>query len=125
MLSPFVVQEKETMSQLKSERLLSEEETILKKLEDLKCQLNHPHEDLPCLKKCSRLSNLLQKLYEIREGLKQLEQGVLQSHLKCCISPNIKVPGQVVLAVSNLSSKRHGAIIVIERENDLDEYIRD
>ena len=76
------------------------------------------------LKQCSRLSNLLQKMYEIREGLDQLEQGLLQTHLKCCISPNIKVPGDVVLALSKLSEKRHGAIIVMEDENNLDEHLQ-
>ncbi len=63
-------------------------------------------------------------MYEIREGLNQLEQDLLQSHLKCCISPNIKVPGEVVLSVSKLSEKRHGAIIAIEHEDNLDEYLQ-
>jgi DNA integrity scanning protein DisA with diadenylate cyclase activity len=63
-------------------------------------------------------------MYEIREGLDQLEQGLLQTHLKCCISPNIKVPGEVALALSWLSEKRHGAIIVIEHENNVDEHLQ-
>jgi uncharacterized protein (TIGR00159 family) len=63
-------------------------------------------------------------LYEIREGLNQLEQGLIQTHLKCCISPNIRVPGEVVVAVSNLSEKRHGAIIVIEQEDTLETHIK-
>jgi len=67
--------------------------------------------------------SFLQKMYEIREGLNQLEQGLLQTHLKCCISSNIKVSGEVVLALSKLSEKRHGAIIVMENENNLDEHI--
>jgi DNA integrity scanning protein DisA with diadenylate cyclase activity len=63
-------------------------------------------------------------MYEIREGLNQFEQGLLQTHLKCCISPNIKLPGEVVLALSKLSEKRHGAIIVMEHEDNLDEYLQ-
>ena len=63
-------------------------------------------------------------MYEIRLGLNQLEQGLLQSHLKCCISANIKVPGEVVLAVSKLSEKRHGVIIVIEYEDHLDGHFQ-
>jgi diadenylate cyclase len=104
--------------------ILSEEETIKEKLEELKSKVTQLHEDIPCLKQCSRLSNLLQKLYEIREGLNHVEQGLLRTHLKCCISPNIKVPGEVILAVSKLSAKRHGAIIVIEQETNLDEYLK-
>jgi diadenylate cyclase len=109
---------------LTNKDILSEEETIKEKLEELKSKVTQLHEDIPCLKQCSRLSNLLQKLYEIREGLNHVEQGLLRTHLKCCISPNIKVPGEVILAVSKLSAKRHGAIIVIEQETNLDEYLK-
>jgi DNA integrity scanning protein DisA with diadenylate cyclase activity len=42
----------------------------------------------------------------------------------CCISPNIKVPGEVVLALSKLSEKRHGVIIVMENEDNLDEHLQ-
>lgn len=112
------------MNGLTNKEILSEEEAIKEKLEELKSRITQLHEDIPCLKQCSRLSDLLQKVYEIREGLNHLEQGLLRTHLKCCISPNIKVPGEVVLAVSKLSAKRHGAIIVIEQENNLDEYIK-
>jgi diadenylate cyclase len=108
----------------KYDPILSEEEAIKERLVDLKCQLFDLHGALSCLKQCSYLSNFLQEIYEIREGLTQLEKGLLQRHLKCCISPNIKVPGEVILAISRLSSKRHGAIIVIEQENNLDQYLR-
>ena len=60
-------------------------------------------------------------MYEIRVGLNQLEQDLLQTHLKCCISPNIKIPGEVVLALSRLSEKRHGVIIAIEHRANLDD----
>jgi len=104
--------------------ILSEEEAIKEQLEELKSRVTQLHNDIKCLRQCSRLSNLLGKMYEIREGLNQLEQDLLQSHLKCCISPNIKVPGEVVLSVSKLSEKRHGAIIAIEHEDNLDEYLQ-
>ncbi|MBW1985484.1 MAG: DNA integrity scanning protein DisA nucleotide-binding domain protein, partial [Deltaproteobacteria bacterium] len=61
---------------------------------------------------------------EIRMGINQLEQGLLQTHLKCCISPKIKVPGEVILALSKLSEKRHGAIIVMEQADNLDEHLQ-
>ena len=100
--------------------ILREEDRIRDELEDLRSRVMNLHNLLPCLKQCSHLSNLLQKVYEIREGLNQLEQGLLHTHLKCCISPSLKVPGEVVIAVSELSTKRHGAIIVIEQEDSLD-----
>ena len=112
------------MDRPNDEDILSEEEAIKEQLEELKSRVTQLHEGIPCLKQCSHLSSLLQKMYEIREGLNQLEQGLLQTHLKCCISPNIKLPGEVVLALSKLSEKRHGAIIVMEHEDNLDEYLQ-
>mgnify|MGYP001819134159 FL=1 len=103
---------------------MSEEAAIREQLEELRSRVTQLHDDIPCLKQCPRLSDLLQKMYEIRVGLSQLEQDLLQNHLKCCISPNIKVPGEVVLALSKLSEKRHGAIIAIEHEDNLDDHLR-
>jgi DNA integrity scanning protein DisA with diadenylate cyclase activity len=109
---------------LNEEQLLSEEEAIKQQLEELKSRVTQLHNDIPCLKQCSRLSDLLQKMYEIRVGLNQLEQDLLQTHLKCCISQNIKVPAEVVIALSKLSKRRHGVIIVMEHEDNLDEHLQ-
>ena len=103
---------------------MSEEAAIKQQLDELKSRVTQLHNDIPCLKQCSRLSDLLQKMYEIRVGLNQLEQDLLQTHLKFCISPNIKVPGEIVLALSKLSKKHHGVIIVIEHEDNLDEHLQ-
>jgi len=103
---------------------MSEEAAIKEQLEELKSRVTQLHDDIPCLEHCSRLSDLLQKMYEIRVGLNQIEQDLLQTHLKCCISPNIKVPGEVILALSKLSKKRHGVIIVIEQEDNLDDHLQ-
>lgn len=112
------------MNALNDEYLMSEEAAIKEQLEELKSRVTQLHDDIPCLKQCSRLSDLLQKMYEIRVGLNQLEQDLLQTHLKCCISPNIKVPGEVILALSKLSEKRHGVIIAIEQEDNLDDHLQ-
>jgi DNA integrity scanning protein DisA with diadenylate cyclase activity len=112
------------MNGLNDEYLLSEEAVIKGKLEELKSSVTQLHDDIPCLKQCSCLSDFLQKIYEIRVGLNQLEQDLLKTHLKCCISPNLKVPGEVVLALSKLSEKRHGVIIAIEHEDNLDDHLQ-
>jgi DNA integrity scanning protein DisA with diadenylate cyclase activity len=103
---------------------MNDEAAIKEQLEELKSRVTQLHDDIPCLKQCSRLSDLLQKMYEIRVGLNQLEQDLLQTHLKCCISPNLKVPGEVILALSRLSEKRHGVIIAIEHEDNLDPHLQ-
>ena len=112
------------MNGLNDEYLMSEEAAIKQQLEELKSRVTKLHNDIPYLKQCPRLSDLLQKMYEIRVGLNQLEQDLLQTHLKCCISPNIKVPGEVVIALSKLSNRRHGAIIVMEHEDNLNDHLQ-
>ena len=96
---------------------------LMDQLEALKTRINAIHADIPCLTESLGLSILLQKLYEIREGLNQLEKALLQEHLKCSISPGIQVPGPVILALSRLSEKRHGAIIVIAHNDNLDDLL--
>ncbi len=112
------------INRLNNAYILSEEEAVKEQLEELKSRVTQLHNSITCLNQCSCLSNFLQKMYEIREGLNQLEQGLLHSHLRCCISPNIKVPQAVVLSVSKLSEKRHGAIIVMEHKDNLDEHLQ-
>jgi diadenylate cyclase len=109
---------------LNDEYLLSEEAAIKQQLEELKSRVIQLHSGILCLKRCSSLSYLLHKMYEIRVELEQLEHGLLQNHLKCCISPNLKVPAEVVLALSKLSEKRHGVIIAIEHEDNLDDHLQ-
>ena len=103
---------------------MSEEAAIKQQLEELKSRVTQLHNDIPFLKQCSRLKNFLQIMYEIRLGLNLSEQSLLQTHLKCCICPNIKVPGEVVSALSKLSKKRHGAIIAIEHKDSPDEHLQ-
>jgi len=117
--------DKGKMNSLNNENEFIERDTFKQKLEDLKRSLTHLYEILPSSKQCSHLGNHLQEVFELREELNRLEQGLLQTHLKCCISPNLKIPAEVVLATSKLSARRHGAIIVIEQENNLDNYLQD
>ena len=112
-------------SQSKSEgAILKEEHQIMDQVEALKANILKIQADVPCLKESIALSSLLQKLYEIREGLNQLEKVLLQTHLKCSISPGIQVPGPVILALSRLSEKRHGAIIVMAHEDNLEDLLQ-
>ncbi len=104
--------------------MLTEEEVFKRELEDLKRRLTSLRESLSSLNQCSQLSNILRRVYEIREGLNNLEQSLLQTHLKGCISPTLKVPEVVALAVSKLSRKRRGGTIAIEQESNLDDYFQ-
>jgi diadenylate cyclase len=112
------------MNPSSNENRLIEEEGFKEKLEELKSRLDHLYEIIPYLKQCSHLSNHLQEIFELREGLNQLELGFLQAHFRCCIDPRIKIPGEVVISVSTLSARRHGAIIVFEQADNLDDYLQ-
>jgi diadenylate cyclase len=103
---------------------LEEQSLITEQLEALKTRVIQIHADIPCFEDSSLLSTVLQKMYEIREGLNRLEKALLQTHLKCCISPGIQVPGEIILALSKLSEKRHGAIIVMAHEDDLENLLQ-
>ena len=107
-----------------NENILIEEEGFKEKLEELKNHLDHLYKIIPYLKQCSHLNHHLQEVFKLREGLNQLEFGFLQTHFKCCIDPGIKIPGEVIVSVSKLSAKRHGAIIVFEQDDDLDDYLQ-
>ena len=100
------------------------EKAFKDKLQELNHRIIHLYEIIPNLKQCSRLADHLQDVFEIREGLNQIEQVLLQSHLRCCISSSIQIPGEVVMAVSKLSARRHGSIIAIEQEDNLDDFLR-
>ena len=104
--------------------MLSEEVAFKGKLEELKGRLTRLRQSLSGLNQCSHLNNLLQKIHEVRDGLNNLEQGLLQIHLKGCISPTIKVPEVLAFAVYKLSRERRGGTIVIEQEDNLDDYFQ-
>ncbi len=112
------------MSSESEEPVSKEKPEIIEQLESVKVSVSEIHADIPCLMESSQLSSLLRKMYEIREGLNQLEKGLLQAHLKCSISPGIQVPGPVILALSKLSEKRHGAIIVMAGEESMDDLLQ-
>jgi len=116
--------EKEKVNQPNNKGMLVEEEVFKDGLEDLRGRLTSLKDSLSGLNQCSHLSNLLQKIHEVRDGLNNLEQSLLQTHLKGCISPTLKVPEVVALAVSKLSRKRRGGTIVIEQEDNLNDYFQ-
>jgi DNA integrity scanning protein DisA with diadenylate cyclase activity len=112
------------MNSTSNESRLIEEERFKEKLAELKIRLDHLCEIIPYLKQCSHFNNHLQEIFELREGLNQLEIDFLQAHFRCCIDPGIKIPGEVVLSVSKLSAKHHGAIIVFEQTENMDDYLQ-
>ena len=95
--------QKEKVNQPNNKDMLVEEEVFKDGLENLRGRLTSLKDSLSGLNQCSHLSNLLQKIHEVRDGLNNLEQSLLQTHLKGYISPSVKVLEVVALAVFKLT----------------------
>jgi len=68
--------------------------------------------------------SLILKVTELKSILNCMERSLLEIHFESCIFPYFKALTEIVLAVHNLSTKRFGALIVVERETKLDVYIK-
>lgn len=68
--------------------------------------------------------SLLLRIAELKSALTYMERTLLETHFESCIIPHLKAPAEIVLAVHNLSTKRFGALIVIEGETRLNVYIK-
>jgi uncharacterized protein (TIGR00159 family) len=68
--------------------------------------------------------DLLLRIAELKSVLTHMERILLETHFESCIIPYLKASTEIVLAVHNLSTKRFGALIVIEGETKLDVYIK-
>jgi len=108
----------------KNPKIPFRENEVREQLEILKYRIVSIAKGILSITHCSHLRSLLQKMYEIREELNQLEKTLLQNHFQCCISPNVTIPEEVILSLSKLSEKRHGAIIVIEHNDNLDDHLK-
>jgi hypothetical protein len=58
-----------------------------------------------------------------RAALDRLVHGLQSAHLSCCVLPHLGAPEEIVLALTRLSAESVGALIVIEQQTRLDEYV--
>lgn len=79
--------------------------------------------DLSSYRECGDAERILTHLRAARDGFDRVEREVQASHLACCVLPGLESPGEVTLALTRLSAQRVGALIVVERQQCLDEYI--
>ncbi len=67
---------------------------------------------------------VLGKLEEIKESFEQIETIAATFYLKCYLSPYTEKYLDLTSCLKHLSKKRHGALIIVERKNQLDSLIR-
>lgn len=67
---------------------------------------------------------LLGKLEEIKEEFEQMETVAASFYLNCYLSPFTNKYLELTSCIQHLSNRGHGALIVIERQNQVDSFIR-
>ncbi|MES5941122.1 MULTISPECIES: sporulation-specific diadenylate cyclase CdaS [unclassified Bacillus cereus group] len=67
---------------------------------------------------------LLCKVEDIHKLLLQIQSTTASYYLKTYLSPYTDCYTQLLTAIRQLSQKRHGALIIIEREKSLEAYIQ-
>jgi DNA integrity scanning protein DisA with diadenylate cyclase activity len=72
---------------------------------------------------CSEVEKVLDQVRSARGELDRLEQALESAHLACCILPGVPAPEELSQALARLASRGVGGLIVVEREQSLDEYL--
>ena len=67
---------------------------------------------------------LLESLEHIKEKMMNVEMKAATFYLNCYLSPFTEKYLELSICVQNLSTKRHGGLIVIQRDDPLDAFIQ-
>ena len=94
-------------------------EQLIKGLENVLVEVNHGIKTLRSDDYC-----LLGKLADIKGEFEKAEAVAASFYLNCYLSPYTDKYLAISTSIQRLSNQRHGALIVIERENHLDSFIR-
>jgi DNA integrity scanning protein DisA with diadenylate cyclase activity len=73
---------------------------------------------------CTLNHKLLLQITRLRDALGEIEKSIQEKHLNCCIFPGFHGAPEVARALHELGKKRIGALIVLEQETGLSEYVR-
>ena len=80
-------------------------------------------ESLSAPQSCERSASLLQRVHDLRGTLADIEKSLQEKHLKCCLFPELGNIDQIAPALVQLSARRIGALIAIERSMSLEDFI--
>lgn len=72
---------------------------------------------------CSDVEGLLDQVRSAGAALDRLEHALESAHLTCCILPGVAAPEELSHGLARLASRGVGGLIVVERQQGLDEYI--
>ena len=72
---------------------------------------------------CTSTEQLLLQIARLRDVLGQIQKFIQDTHLKSCIFPGLRGGPEVASAMRELSTRRIGALIALEREIGLGQYV--
>ncbi len=73
---------------------------------------------------CKLNQKLLLQITRLRDALGEIQKSMQEKHLTCCIFPRFHGAPEIARAMHELSTKRIGALIALEQEIGLDDYVR-
>lgn len=80
-------------------------------------------EGLARYRDCDGAEKVLAGVSGLHAALDRLEHTVQSAHLACCVLPCLEAPDELALALARLSWEGIGALVVIEQQRNLDEYV--
>lgn len=72
---------------------------------------------------CADASTLVARVEAARAALDHVVHGLRRAHFACCVLPHLGAPEEIVRALGRLSRAARGALIAIEQDMPLDDYI--
>ncbi len=91
--------------------------------EGLRQLVDEVGEGLARYRDCDGAEEVLAGVSGVHAALNRLENTVQSAHLACCVLPCLEAPDELALALARLSGAGIGALVVIEQQRNLDEYI--
>jgi diadenylate cyclase len=87
-------------------------------------QPNVMQEPLPLSRSCEVSASLLERVSQLQGALAEIERSLQEKHLKCCLFPELGGVEEITKALIELSARRIGALIAIERNMSLEDVIK-
>jgi len=73
---------------------------------------------------CKLNQKFLLQITRLRDALVEIQKSMQEKHLACCIFPRFRGSSEIARAMQQLSLKRIGALIALEQEIGLGDYVR-
>jgi len=79
---------------------------------------------VPFFQNCEISASLLQRVRQLQGALDKIERSLQEKHLKCCLFPELGGVDEIIKAIGQLSARRIGALIAVERNMILDDFVK-